>query len=98
MNAVEPVMRVVSIQDFIDEVFEHDSSPPAGSTVRRLCHEKDEFGQAVIPGAFKMGKTWKIDLDCYYRVMERRLSECEFSDAEEEPWLKALGASLSKPD
>ena len=30
-------MRPVSIEDFINVVFEYDSTPPAPSTIRRLC-------------------------------------------------------------
>ena len=94
-------MRAVSIQDFIDEVFEHDSSPPAVSTIRRHCDEKDEFGQPVIPGAFKLGKIWKIDLDCYYRVMERRLFESGdgvSASPEEEAFAANLAKVLATPD
>lgn len=73
-------MRPVSIEDFISVVFEYDSSPPAPSTIRRLCAEENEFELAVIPGAFKFGKTWKIDLDSYYREMERRMSGSDATD------------------
>ena len=65
-------MRPVSIEDFINVVFEYDSTPPAPSTIRRLCAAKDEFGLAVIPGAFKLGKAWKIDLDgCPDRTLQK---------------------------
>lgn len=73
-------MRPVSIEDFINVVFEYDSSPPAPSTIRRLCTEKNEFELAVIPGAFKLGKIWKIDLDSYFREMERRVSGSDTID------------------
>lgn len=73
-------MRPVSIETFINVVFEYDNAPPAQSTIRRLCGEKNEFGMAVIPGAFKLGKAWKIDLDGYFREMERRMSGSDFED------------------
>ena len=73
-------MRPVSIEDFINVVFEYDSAPPAPSTIRRLCAAKDASGLAVIPGAFKLGKAWKIDLDEYFREMERRVSGPDVAD------------------
>ncbi|MBU2873974.1 hypothetical protein [Marinobacter salexigens] len=85
-------MRPVSIEDFIQVVFEYDSAPPAPSTVRRLCSAKDEFGLAVIPGAFKLGKAWKIDLDEYFREMERRMSG---SGAEDDSFIHELASKLA---
>lgn len=93
-------MRAVSIQDFIDEVFQHDGSPPAVSTIRRHCDEKDEFGRPMIPGAFKLGKIWKIDLDCYYREMDRRISGGEeggLGNPEEEAFVDNLARELAAP-
>jgi len=40
---------------------------PAPSTIRRLCAARDECVLAVIPGGFKPGKAWKIDLNGYSR-------------------------------
>lgn len=85
-------MRPVSIEDFIKVVFEHDSTPPAPSTIRRLCASKDELGLAVIPGAFKFGKAWKIDLDRYFTEMERRVSG---SDVEEDAFIYELAHKLA---
>lgn len=85
-------MRPVSIEDFINVVFEYDSSPPAPSTIRRLCAEKNELGLAVIPGAFKLGKAWKIDLDGYFREMERRVSGF---DAEDDSFIHDLAHKLA---
>ena len=66
------MMRPVSIADFIEIVFSDDSYPPAASTIRRLCSERDCEGRPIIPGAFKFGKLWKIDLDVYYMEMAQR--------------------------
>ncbi|MBQ0834786.1 hypothetical protein [Marinobacter sp.] len=85
-------MRPVSIETFINIVFEYDSTPPATSTIRRLCAAKDEYGLAVIPGAFKLGKAWKIDLDKYFREMERRVSG---SDAAEAAFIHDLANKLA---
>ncbi len=85
-------MRPVSIEDFIKVVFEYDSTPPAPSTIRRLCASKDELGLAVIPGAFKLGKAWKIDLDGYFREMERRVSG---SEAEDDNFIYELANKLA---
>jgi hypothetical protein len=92
-------MRAVSIQDFIDEVFQYDSSPPAVFTIRRHCDEKYEFGRPMIPGAFKLGKIWKIDLDCYYREMDRSISGCEggLGNPEEEAFVDNLARELATP-
>lgn len=85
-------MRPVSIEDFIKVVFEYDSAPPAPSTIRRLCAAKDESGLAVIPAAFKLGKVWKIDLDGYFREMERRMSG---PDAQDDDFIHELASKLA---
>ncbi|OEY67432.1 hypothetical protein [Marinobacter sp. X15-166B] len=64
-------MRPVSLQTFIDIVYVDDKEPPSLATIRRRCPE--------IPGAFKDGRRWRIDLDVYYETMNRRvrgLPEC----------------------
>lgn len=95
-------MRAVSINDFIDEVFKHDSEPPAVSTVRRLCGEQDEEGQPVIPGAFRFGKAWKIDLEHYYKEMERRLAgendTPPLPPSGDESFLESLAKELATPN
>jgi len=66
-------MRPVSIEDFIEVVFECDNSPPTPSTIRRLCTAKNEFGLTVISYALKLWKVWKIDIDGFFRKIERRV-------------------------
>lgn len=58
-------MRPVSIQTFIEVVYCEDNQPPSLATVRRRCPE--------IPGAFRDGRRWRIDLDTYFETMERRI-------------------------
>lgn len=58
-------MRPVSIATFIRVVYKEDDTPPSVPTVRRRCPE--------IPGAFKDGRRWRIDLDTYFETMERRI-------------------------
>ncbi|GGE69893.1 hypothetical protein GCM10011533_22860 [Streptosporangium jomthongense] len=67
-------MRLVSINRFINVVFEGDDQPPAPSTIRRHCSQFDENGAPKIPGACKIGKAWKIDIDTYIPEMERRMA------------------------
>lgn len=58
-------MRPVSIQTFIEVVYCDDNEPPSLATIRRRCPE--------IPGAFRDGRRWRIDLDTYFETMERRI-------------------------
>ncbi len=58
-------MRPVSIQTFIEVVYCEDNQPPSLATIRRRCPE--------IPGAFRDGRRWRIDLDTYFETMERRI-------------------------
>ena len=58
-------MRPVSIQTFINVVYCEDDQPPSLATIRRRCPE--------IPGAFRDGRRWRIDLDTYFETMERRI-------------------------
>ena len=58
-------MRPVSIQTFIQVVYCDDGEPPSPATIRRRCPE--------IPGAFRDGRRWRIDLDTYFETMERRI-------------------------
>lgn len=67
-------MRPVSINDFIRIIYSEDSNPPSQATIRRQCPQKDEHGRPLIPGAYKAGKPWKIDLDVYIPEMQRRLT------------------------
>jgi len=59
-------MRPVSIETFIRLVYAEDDNPPSLATIRRRCPHD-------LPGAFRDGRRWRIDLDTYYRTMERRL-------------------------
>ncbi len=67
-------MRPVSIIDFIRIIYSEDSNPPSEATIRRQCPQKNEDGRPLIPGAYKAGKPWKIDLDVYIPEMQRRLT------------------------
>jgi hypothetical protein len=58
-------VRPVSIQTFIEVVYCDDNDPPSLATIRRRCPE--------IPGAFRDGRRWRIDLDTYFETMERRI-------------------------
>lgn len=58
-------MRPVSIQTFIEVVYCEDNQPPSLATIRRRCPD--------IPGAFRDGRRWRIDLDTYLETMERRI-------------------------
>lgn len=58
-------MRLVSIETFIRVVYQEDDNPPSVATVRRRCTN--------IPGAFKDGRRWRIDLDVFFETMERRV-------------------------
>lgn len=59
-------MRPVSIETFIRLVYAEDDNPPSVATIRRRCPDD-------LPGAFRDGRRWRIDLDTYYHTMERRL-------------------------
>ncbi|MCS5564199.1 hypothetical protein [Marinobacter sp.] len=58
-------MRPVSIQTFIEVVYCDDNEPPSLATIRRRCPD--------IPGAFRDGRRWRIDLDTYFETMDRRV-------------------------
>lgn len=58
-------MRPVSLRTFIRIVYRDDDEPPSEATVRRRCPE--------LPGAFRDGRRWRIDLDTYFETMERRV-------------------------
>lgn len=58
-------MRPVSIRTFIEIVYCCDEDPPSESTIRRRIHE--------IPGSFRDGRRWRIDLDLYFEVMGQRI-------------------------
>jgi hypothetical protein len=58
-------VRPVSIQTFIEVIYCDDNEPPSLATIRRRCPE--------IPGAFRDGRRWRIDLDTYLETMERRI-------------------------
>jgi hypothetical protein len=66
-------MRPVSIDDFIRIIYSDDSNPPTVATIRRQCSQVDQHDRPLIPGAFKCGKPWKIDLDVYIPEMQRRI-------------------------
>ena len=57
-------MRLVSIETFISIVYGEDDHPPSVSSIRRRCPK--------IPGAFRDGKRWRIDLDVYFAAMRNR--------------------------
>jgi hypothetical protein len=57
-------MRLVSIETFISIVYGEDDHPPSVSTLRRRC--------PTIPGAFRDGKRWRIDIDIFFSVMRSR--------------------------
>jgi len=59
-------MRPVSIETFIRVVYADDDNPPSVATIRRRC-------PVDLPGAFRDGRRWRIDLDTYYLTMQRRL-------------------------
>jgi hypothetical protein len=46
-------------------VYCEDNQPPSLATIRRRCPD--------IPGAFRDGRRWRIDLDTYFETMERRI-------------------------
>jgi hypothetical protein len=58
-------MRPVSIKTFIEIIYCDDDDPPSESTIRRRIEE--------IPGAFRDGRRWRIDLDYYLEVMDKRI-------------------------
>lgn len=58
-------MRPVSISTFIRVVYCDDDTPPSVATIRRRCPH--------IPGSFKDGRRWRIDLDLYLEIMNRRV-------------------------
>jgi hypothetical protein len=57
-------MRLVSIPTFIEIVYGEDDFPPSISTIRRRCPK--------IPGAFRDGRRWRIDLDVFFAAMRNR--------------------------
>lgn len=87
-------MRYVSITDFIAIVHGDDSTPPSPATVRRQCSQKDAQGRPRIPGAYKAGKPWKIDLDVYEAEMARRMTGSSQpganDDHHDDPFLRSI--------
>lgn len=78
-------MTPVSIETFIRVVYAQDDHPPSLATIRRRCPD--------LPGAFRDGRRWRIDLDRYYEVMERRIKGYP-EDDRELAFLQNLAASL----
>jgi hypothetical protein len=89
-------MRLVSISRFINEVFGDDDQPPAPSTIRRHCTQFDGSGSPQIPGACKVGKMWKIDMDTYITEMERRMATRTNTCPEDHEFLKQFSARKLK--
>lgn len=87
-------MRLVSISRFINEVFEDDDQPPAPSTIRRHCAQFDDSGSPRIPGACKVGKMWKIDMNTYVTEMERRMAARTDICPEDREFLKQFSARI----
>jgi hypothetical protein len=58
-------MRPVSITTFIEIIYCDDDNPPSESTIRRRLEE--------LPGAFRDGRRWRIDLDYFLEVMDKRI-------------------------
>jgi len=67
-------MRPVSLQTFIDVVYCDDNSRLRWCPIRNRCPD--------IPGAFRDGRRWRIDLDTYFETMERRLKGLPESNQE----------------
>tara|TARA_R110001599_G_scaffold224338_2_gene423532 strand:- start:9462 stop:9737 length:276 start_codon:yes stop_codon:yes gene_type:complete len=90
-------MRPVSIETFIETVYADDGSPPSLATIRRRCAQTDDQGNPVIPGSFRDGKPWRIDLDTYYSEMERRIrgTNVEYLSANEKSIVDQLALSLA---
>lgn len=86
-------MRLVSINDFIRIIYADDTNPPSPATIRRQCAQTDGQGHPLIPGAYKTGKPWKIDLDIYVTEMQRRIRGEELED--EKDWADALAMRLA---
>lgn len=78
-------MRPVSIGTFIRTVYCDDDTPPSVATVRRRCPE--------IPGSFRDGRRWRIDLDLYFDTMDRRIRGLPESN-QELGFLKSLATQL----
>jgi len=78
-------MRPVSITTFIAVVYCADETPPSIATVRRRCPE--------IPGAFRDGRRWRIDLDYYFEIMNGRIRGMP-EDDQELSFLKTLARQL----
>jgi hypothetical protein len=78
-------MRPVSINTFITLVYCDDETPPSVSTIRRRCPE--------IPGAFRDGRRWRIDLDYYFEAMNSRIRGWP-EDNQELSFLKSLAGQL----
>ena len=89
-------MRPVSIDDFIRIIHAEDTHPPSSATVRRQCAQSDDQGRPLIPGAYKSGKPWKIDLDVYIPEMQRRIhGDAGGIDQKEEEWADRAAAKLA---
>lgn len=89
-------MRPVSINDFIRIVYGDDSNPPSPATIKRQCSKTDDQGRPLIPGAYRAGKPWKIDLDTYLPEMERRIrGDVANEDPRERHFIDDLAARLA---
>ena len=89
-------MRPVSIDDFIRIIHADDTSPPSPATIRRQCGQRDDEGRPLIPGAYKVGKPWKIDLDVYLPEMSRRISgDANLTDDEDAEFVDKIAMRLA---
>jgi hypothetical protein len=89
-------MRPVSIEDFIRIIHADDTSPPSPATIRKQCGRRDDSGAPLIPGAYKIGKPWKIDLDVYLPEMRRRITgEGADLDDDESAFLNEIALRLA---
>ena len=89
-------MRSVSIDDFIRIIHGDDTHPPSPATVRRQCAQQDDQGRPLIPGSYKAGKPWKIDLDVYIPEMQSRIKGGSGqADDQEQEWADRISMRLA---
>ncbi|XOB90765.1 hypothetical protein ACMC9M_10410 [Pseudomonadota bacterium 24LQ007] len=80
-------MVLVSIPTFISIVYCMDDHPPSVSTIRRRC--------PTIPGAFRDGRRWRIDLDEFFAGMRTRsVAGITEDDDEEMAFLMAIAKKV----
>lgn len=89
-------MKLVSIETFISSIFEQDKKPPAASTIRRHCSQFNDDGSPKIPGACKIGKMWKIDINAYVTEMEERMTTRTDINLEDREFLKKFSTRILK--